>query len=493
MSYEPTIWKKGDKVTSTKLNKIENGIQGNDEEVTSIKEDFTSITETHTETETTTTNPEFTMNNGYWWNGAQSSGSYTYAVLSVQEGDVIQCVVTASGYIQQLRFIDAYNGTTRVSSASKQSLQSYTVPSGVNKLYVSINMTAAVYHFNLTRTITISTTLPTGVNALNSAVGRLTKNGFVLSDLADTLASGTEFILAENIDNKKNDTIDVWARFEAFDTITLGHGTGTYGGYVTVDSTYAKVYYNGTVQKTYTHGLTITDFISVHVRHYEEANAYFVITTAGGTWKSTESALWQGCRGKVLAKATMDMTDVRLSTTFADFKKDCIIFGDSYLSVGDPNRWPYHAIKTYGASNLALVGFGGASSANQIVCFRNILQRVKPAWVGWFLGMNDPDTASAVNALWKSCVDEVIDTCNNYGIIPVLATIPCTPTQRNDHKNNYVRNSGYNYVDFAKAVNGEEVGASWYSGMLSSDNVHPTVLGAKALVARLIADMPQVV
>lgn len=31
MSYEPTIWKKGDKVTSTKLNKIENGIQGSDD------------------------------------------------------------------------------------------------------------------------------------------------------------------------------------------------------------------------------------------------------------------------------------------------------------------------------------------------------------------------------------------------------------------------------------------------------------------------------
>lgn len=44
MSYEPTIWKKGDKVTSTKLNKIENGIQGNDEEITSIKEGLSDMT-----------------------------------------------------------------------------------------------------------------------------------------------------------------------------------------------------------------------------------------------------------------------------------------------------------------------------------------------------------------------------------------------------------------------------------------------------------------
>ena len=38
MSYEPTNWKKGDVVTSIRLNKIEQGIQGNDEEITSIKE-----------------------------------------------------------------------------------------------------------------------------------------------------------------------------------------------------------------------------------------------------------------------------------------------------------------------------------------------------------------------------------------------------------------------------------------------------------------------
>ena len=50
MSYEPTIWKKGDKVTSTKLNKIENGIQGNDEEITSIKENLTDKAPVITET-----------------------------------------------------------------------------------------------------------------------------------------------------------------------------------------------------------------------------------------------------------------------------------------------------------------------------------------------------------------------------------------------------------------------------------------------------------
>lgn len=49
MSYEPTIWKKGDKVTSTKLNKIENGIQGNDIELANVAEDVSELKENFTE------------------------------------------------------------------------------------------------------------------------------------------------------------------------------------------------------------------------------------------------------------------------------------------------------------------------------------------------------------------------------------------------------------------------------------------------------------
>ena len=43
MSYEPTNWKSGDKVTSTRLNKIEQGIKGIDNDTSRIKEDLNSI------------------------------------------------------------------------------------------------------------------------------------------------------------------------------------------------------------------------------------------------------------------------------------------------------------------------------------------------------------------------------------------------------------------------------------------------------------------
>ncbi len=43
MSYTPTNWKSGDKVTSTRLNKIELGIKGNEDGLNSVKQDLNNI------------------------------------------------------------------------------------------------------------------------------------------------------------------------------------------------------------------------------------------------------------------------------------------------------------------------------------------------------------------------------------------------------------------------------------------------------------------
>jgi lysophospholipase L1-like esterase len=75
----------------------------------------------------------------------------------------------------------------------------------------------------------------------------------------------------------------------------------------------------------------------------------------------------------------------------------------------------------------------------------------------------------------------------------VLATIPCVPSYSNYYKNEIVRAAGNRYIDFAKAVDGEAVGSTWYAGMLYTDNVHPTALGAKALASRFVQDFPDTI
>ena len=106
------------------------------------------------------------------------------------------------------------------------------------------------------------------------------------------------------------------------------------------------------------------------------------------------------------------------------------------------------------------------------------------------MGMNDADTDTSINQSWKDCVDEVIEICNNKGVELVLATIPNVPNRNHNFKNEYVKNLGLRYVDFNEAVIKE--GSTWYDGMLSSDDVHPDILGAKALYMQVLMDFPEV-
>lgn len=472
----------------------EDGIESIPDAIDALEDKIDEITETVSHSETDVTEPQFTLTDGYyWWNGAVANSIYSYTILDVIPGDVVQCLVRSTGQVKTMRFVDAYNGNTRVPASSKENVNAYTVPNGVNKIYISAQeISTWQYKFVISHTTVTETTMPKGVEELNVAVERVIKKGFVLSTEAASLAANTNLILIGNLDNRMNGRIDLWCNFSAFDTVTVGHGTSSYGGYLVVDATNVSVYYNGSVVQNYAHGLAISGFIEIHIKQGNNARATFSVSTADGTWTSAESAQWHGCRGSIFAKATMALSNIRLSAQFPDMKKDVFIFGDSYTSLGDTSRWPYYVLNTYSAANMAIFGYGGVGAADEIMSFRNAIQMIKPYWAAWFIGMNDGDSSSAINANWKQYTDEFIATCEQYGIIPILATIPCTPTVNNTYKNAYVRASGHAYVDFAKAVNGETAGASWYAGMLHSDNVHPTALGAKALAARLMADLPQI-
>jgi lysophospholipase L1-like esterase len=137
-------------------------------------------------------------------------------------------------------------------------------------------------------------------------------------------------------------------------------------------------------------------------------------------------------------------------------------------------------------------GFPGASASHQIVSFRKLISIGHPKYIVWALGMNGSDSESAINASWKSCTDEVIATCANKNITVILATIPNVPNRIQTFKNAYVKASGERYIDFAKAVGAESQGSTWYSGMLSSDNLHPDTNGAIALYSELLADFSEI-
>ena len=106
--------------------------------------------------------------------------------------------------------------------------------------------------------------------------------------------------------------------------------------------------------------------------------------------------------------------------------------------------------------------------------------------------MNDADTETTISGSYIAATEEFLEICEEKGITPILSTIPNVPDRINVFKNEWVKESGHRYVDFAVAVGGEEKGSWWYDRMLHSDKVHPTVSGALALYEQFIADFPEI-
>ena len=122
-----------------------------------------------------------------------------------------------------------------------------------------------------------------------------------------------------------------------------------------------------------------------------------------------------------------------------------------------------------------------------------MIRGLQPEMLVWCLGMNDGDEGS-INESYDSVVHEVMQICDQNDIELVLATIPTCPYWNNDYKNEFVKNSGYRYIDFARAV-GAYDSITWYDGMLeeAEKRIHPTETGAVALYSEAVTTVPELV
>lgn len=423
-----------------------------------------------------------------------ASDSYHYSEqIPVNEGDILNTRST-------FRFLTAYSNGVAVEAKGAELTQSYTVPEGVTSVIASIyNASTNLF---LTHPVVVNSMEPR-VETIEAQIETLSGgNGTVVKASAESVTNGQMIKACENIDNKKGDTIFFYAKVaqSTFGSVTVGHGYNvSYGASVTVDATNITTAYGTNANYYHTpHGLTIDKFLMVEVIHTDNARAKVRITTEDGSYEVASSLVaWGGCRGDVFALSTNStLSDVRLSCTFADFVRDIFLFGDSYVGLGDDSRYSTVLVSN-GYTNLMIDGYGGRNSASAITSFRNVITMAKPKYVIWALGMNDSDTESAINASYKSCLDEVLATCETYNITPIVATIPNVPERLHTFKNAYIKSLNCRILDLAAAVGAENAGAYWYNwgetdAMLSSDEVHPTQYGAKALYAMFLADVPEI-
>jgi hypothetical protein len=229
----------------------------------------------------------------------------------------------------------------------------------------------------------------------------------------------------------------------------------------------------------------------VLIQQGDNTKATLVVESASGRFRQ-ENVTFDSRRGDFYATVSGTFTNVSLIAVLHDLNKAIWMFGDSYQSTVDPKRYPYYLAQDGYLDNCLMSGFPGANAGHQITSFRKLISMGRPKYVVWALGMNGSDSETAINSTWQTCTDEVISTCESLGVIPILATIPNVPDRIHTFKDAYVKATGKRYIDFARAVGAESAGSSWYTGMLSSDNVHPSETGAMALYAELLADFPEI-
>lgn len=312
------------------------------------------------------------------------------------------------------------------------------------------------------------------------------KNGIYKT--ADSLNANTAITFMEYPKGLgKGTSIAGTAFFTSFDSIKVGVGDST-KLWFEVDNTSIKFYSSGALINTVQHGLSITDYISFSLLVDSDCIAHFTIDTVGGSF-STEADVGYGWDGFPYFESTHANTDVKVSVTNNDFKKSVWWFGDSY------SGWAEYRIlgqlKALGVTDDILVdaipGQRSYYDANTGAYndFAKAINFGIPKYLVWSIGMNDTD------ANYKGWINRVAKFCELMHIEFIAVKIPSVPGIDNSNKNAYIDEQEYRFIDWNKAVGANSSGV-WYSGMLSSDNVHPNTTGAEAMALRSVVDFVEV-
>ena len=316
---------------------------------------------------------------------------------------------------------------------------------------------------------------------------------------ASTLSDG-EKIELESSNVKYNKHLSFFAHVTSFSGLTVGRTpTGWGASYAVIDVTNITIYWYGrsaTQKAQVAHGLTIKDYISVTIDVGVDV-ATITLRTNGGTYILKDTS-WDGANGTIHAQSNGSaLTDCSLSWFADSWKYDVWAFGDSYFDF-----YPKLIIKD-GHDKWMVDMYSGRGAYAALTSFKRNLKHGRPKFALWCMGMNDVDSDIAINSKWETSTTEFISLCEQYGITPILSTIPNARggkvedtdiynTRINTFKNTWIKASGHRYVDLCNAV-GAETNYNWYDGMLNTgDGVHPATQGVQAIIARIYADFPEI-
>lgn len=310
-----------------------------------------------------------------------------------------------------------------------------------------------------------------------------------------TIASGGSLALTGKTAIKYGYQIIFKAFISAFNEIKLAfynYNNSAISNAINITSSNLIIYVGNTAVETLPHGLTIANDISL-VLDYRSDGVKVTLYSNGESFTTTTTfeRLTSGVVSPSIVSTGTVCTSAVFEMTVPQAKKSVWYFGDSYISFTNTARWAYYLVHDDFDGNTLLNGYAGGTSATTVMALTALLNYGTPKYAIFATGMNDgSDSDSAPSTSWVNARNNFISLCESNGIEMIFATVPTVPSVNNEQKNAWVKSSGYRYIDFAKAVGADGTGA-WFSGMLSTDNVHPTEKGAKALYTQAITDFSE--
>lgn len=404
------------------------------------------------------------------------------------------------GTQKYIRFVCIYdeNNTVNSSLGSDTNSLTFTIPSGAYYAVFSFTVSSVNTPYVLLttdeeKTIYVPRENKWGIKDFSAV------SAFV--NIAEPLVLSAEFLDDDGeLKAETGNSVKTYGTYAMFcrpgtmtddDYIIFGKN-GSNGYAVGISKTKWAWFVNGSNQGGGTHGLTIKDYLFVTVDKVPGTGAVVTIYTNGGIYTRTNTS-WQDYHGLQYVKNESGdaITEVKMTWGSSAFRHGIWFFGDSYTS-GSDARWPYYISQLGFSGNILINGYPGEKTDIGYKDFIDCIKYGKPTIAVWCLGMNNGDSG-AINDTWKKYTEAFLDVCELFDITPVLATVPCCPIADHQYKNAWVRASGYRYIEFANAVNVTEDSTTWFDGMLSSDNIHPTAQGAKVLASQIIVSVPEIV
>lgn len=284
-------------------------------------------------------------------------------------------------------------------------------------------------------------------------------------------------------------------KFDSFSKLFIGNGYNSpLGDWLEITSTqliwhHVKSTGAEEIEATKDLGLTISSFIQVVINLDDDSKCTVTINTLSGSvafnFLSTVDKFDFDFNGSPFVLSESVMNNVKFNVISKDFKNAIWLFGDSYSGLAD-NRISGQLRKLGYTNKMLIHSRPGQNSAEAYTDLENALKYNTPKILIWCLGMNDSSRSE-----YATTFEKVKSICETKNIMLVPMKIPTVSGRNKEQINSFIEDSGLKYVDAYSAV-GTNSAAEWYEGYLDTDNIHPSVLGARAIAMQMLVDVPEI-